>query len=181
MKKGDVRRHSQFHFTLVCCAVWIASAGGSLSTESSRNPLKTSATPSFKTESSSDSPQLLKAVQVPEYQRCIGGYYGPRCGGSCNCGPNEDCDDGPTGFGTCTCRIGSVCTDGNGKRMQPPPLATPLSFVPTTAAAATLAALDVDPETARETRQVHVGHVSRINPMPFRFLPDIRLVIVDPY
>ena len=170
----------------VCCVLLVGSVGCG-ATAAFSSSASTASSGAF----GSPAHGALTKVEVPQYRGCIQGYYGPSCGGTCNCGPNEDCDDGPTGFGICTCMQGRYCSN----TPEASPLPTSLTFLPTSAvdrsvsisstgdgasATATLAALDVDAETARRPRQVIFGHVSRVNPMPYRSLSDTRIVVVDP-
>ena len=40
------------------------------------------------------------------FTACVPLRYGPECSGECACQPFEDCDDGVTGSGACSCSFG---------------------------------------------------------------------------
>lgn len=42
------------------------------------------------------------------FTACVPLRYGPDCSGECACQPYEDCDDGVTGSGACSCSFGCV-------------------------------------------------------------------------
>lgn len=43
---------------------------------------------------------------IAHFTACVPLRYGPDCSGECACHPYEDCDDGVTGSGACSCSFG---------------------------------------------------------------------------
>eukprot|EP00957_Ditylum_brightwellii_P078039 5932168-Ditylum_brightwellii.AAC.1 len=49
----------------------------------------------------------IASPSPPLYQACAPLIYGQQCQNRCTCLPNQDCNDGPSGDGSCTCPYGS--------------------------------------------------------------------------
>lgn len=111
--------------------------------------------------------------RAPKYLGCMPGHYGFDCSRTCSCDPeNEDCADGPTGDGKCTCQVGaeaicgtggvSAIATGNHTGTGHGSWTSKLEFV------TPRYPHRVDPETSRAARQVESATVARVRPTPFR-------------
>ena len=72
---------------------------------------------------------LLPRASGGFYTACVPLRYGPDCSGECACAEHEDCDDGVTGTGECTCGFGSEALCGIPSRLVPPPPASNLACI----------------------------------------------------
>ena len=61
----------------------------------------------------------------PRFTACVPNHFGADCSGTCGCAKHEDCADGITGDGACTCALGFEGLCG-----PPPPPAGPPSSCP---------------------------------------------------
>eukprot|EP00927_Polykrikos_kofoidii_P034824 TRINITY_DN29458_c0_g1_i1.p1 TRINITY_DN29458_c0_g1~~TRINITY_DN29458_c0_g1_i1.p1 ORF type:complete len:813 (+),score=130.49 TRINITY_DN29458_c0_g1_i1:182-2440(+) len=123
---------------------------------------------------------LVARPTCSTYTSCMPGVYGSRCEGKCRCGRYEDCDDGISGDGSCSCALGYESYCGHGKDSGVvSPLRLPESLSRLVLANATLSALRRDLETWRRPRQVFNASVSRVLPSPWK-AKELRLALFNP-
>ncbi|CAK9047517.1 unnamed protein product [Durusdinium trenchii] len=122
---------------------------------------------------------LAVVVTHAQFTACVPGRYGRQCEHLCTCADYEECEDGPTGSGECSCMAGEEARCG---LPSPPEGATAGVGLGTVDALVfqnlTLQALPLDPETARRSRQVFNASVSLTRPQPFR--GSARLALLNP-
>jgi len=132
---------------------------------------------------------VLAGVALAEsYTACAPGRFGPRCEGQCRCSSHEDCDDGITGDGTCTCMLGheAHCSGTMAAMQRLFPEAEPSQpeglggLLQLLLINSTLLALRMDPETSRRSRQVRSASISRVLPVPWK-APRLRLALFNPF
>lgn len=126
-------------------------------------------------------------ITMPRYTACVSGRYGSACEGLCACNAYEDCSDGISGDGRCTCQLGKEELCGIASPLQAAPIHRTDEGDGTTAylndlehirwRQDTLSHLRVDPSTARGSRQVYNVTVSRVLPTPFSALAEDLVVL----
>jgi uncharacterized protein YdiU (UPF0061 family) len=129
---------------------------------------------------------LLPRASGGFYTACVPLRYGPDCSGECACAEHEDCDDGVTGTGECTCGFGSEALCGIPSRLVPPPAAAPpcpthtgchIDDVVLTPVASRR--LWLDRATRRAPRRIANATLVPVLPTPLR-AASLRLVASDP-
>jgi hypothetical protein len=132
---------------------------------------------------------LLPVSLAPGYTACVPLRYGADCSGECACAEYEDCDDGVTGSGACSCSFGRESTCGIPSRLVPPPAGPPPPCV-TRSDGSTRCRLEevvlepisgrlrLDRETSRSPRRVANATLVPVLPTPLH-AARLRLVASD--
>lgn len=127
---------------------------------------------------------FVVSARAQSYTACAPGRYGSRCEGACRCSAFEDCDDGITGDGTCTCALGYEAKCGHSSAPLVPSVPDKLpsglgSVGQLLFVNQTLQALRQDVETLRHSRQVWNASLSRVAPVRWK-AEVLRLALFNP-
>jgi uncharacterized protein YdiU (UPF0061 family) len=118
---------------------------------------------------------VVAATGTSAFQACVPGRYGERCEHVCACSDFEDCDEGPSGSGDCTCILGFEEKCGVTSPFADAEQSTLFDMRWTKRSTAHLF---LDKITSRAVRQVHNATISWIVPQPLR--GSLELVLFNP-